>query len=180
MEPEGEFRRRHYTLVAFQIFPIGFHRISYNTHWNSRLYRLPSLSDRKPSLDTLPHLSAHAHHSLASHRQAVLSEITLRSSCESHRILSTPIIAIADSSLCKYSPMALHIPFGEVCHIAMFRYSLTAKATPSSKKRDFLLMCLPRRGQGGGDRVSNQSSSHRLSCPAHLGLLFTCRAKASP
>ena len=69
--------------------------------------------------------------------------------------------------------------YGEACHLATFRYSLTAKRIPSSKNKDFRFTCLPRRGQGGGDLVSNQSRSQLLRIAAHLGLRLTRLARAS-
>ena len=121
----------------------------------------------------------YTHPSLNSHQFAVRSETPFPPFCELHRTSSIPIIFTAEFSLCRCFATASHTPFGEARHMAIFRYSQMARATPSSKNKDCLLTCLPRRGQGGGDRVSYQFRSQSLSDAAHLLLLFTRLPKAS-
>jgi hypothetical protein len=137
--------------------------------------RLPSTASDSLEIRARRHLNTHP--ILTSHRAAVRRDIPFRPVYELRRIASIRIISTAEFSLCRCLAIASQTPFADVCHIAVFRYSRTAKATPSSKNNDCLLTCLPRRGQGGCDRVSNQ---FRVHCLKHdLALLLTRLARAS-
>jgi len=101
------------------------------------------------------------HPNLVSQRRAVRSEIPCLPVRELCRAASILVISTAAFASCRCFATASHIPFGEACHLATFRYSLTAKRIPSSKYKDFRFTCFPWRGQGGGDLVGSVETVHK-------------------